>query len=129
MRISCIWEREEEEEGGREHGLPAALTERRALMHCREKEKERERERERGRGLPTPQPRSKAKQRERERGNLCPQPWRKRKRERERERAVAILAQVDLPLPLWGALEDGPLGLLVVPSTPIGWTFLERGKA
>ena len=41
---------------------------------------------------------------------------------------VALLAQVDLPLPFGGALEGGPLGVLVVPSTPIGWTSLRAGE-
>ena len=50
-------------------------------------------------------------------------------RETERERVappVAILAQVDLPLsPCGGALEDGPLRLLAVPSNLGGWTLLQ----
>ena len=44
---------------------------------------------------------------------------------RERESLIlaqAILAQVNPPLPL-GALKDGPLRSLVVPSGSIGWTF------
>ena len=49
-----------------------------------------------------------------------------RKRERER---VAILAQVDPPLPYGGALEGGPVGLLLGAADLPGGRPFERGKA
>ena len=51
-----------------------------------------------------------------------------RQRERERERCSFFGSSRPAALSLWGgALEDGPLRLLAVPSSLGGWTLLQAG--